>query len=99
MILKLLALHKESLIRMSCLAQEYAVRELKKERQPGDPNKFDELSSAGEQLAQAWRFFTMQKALLDQPGKHSLPADRKKLAAHLAFCTATFKKAKVSSSS
>lgn len=82
---------------MSCWGQEYAVRELKKERQSGDPNKLGELSSAGEQLAQAWRFFVKQKALLDQPGKHSLPADKKKLAAHLAFCTTTFKKAKVSS--
>ena len=79
----------------SCRLQEFAVRELKKERQPGDPNKFDELQLAGEQLTQAWRFFTQQKALLDQPGKHSLPADKKKLAAHLAFCAATFKKATV----
>ncbi len=84
--------------KVSMAGQEYGVRELRKERAPGDPNKYSELESASAMLLHSWRFFMALKAGLDKPGRQSPPADKKKLTAHISFCLATFNKAKVSSS-
>ncbi|KAK9845686.1 hypothetical protein WJX84_004302 [Apatococcus fuscideae] len=80
---------------LAVVMQEYGVRELKKERRAGDPNKLTELTAAGVQLTQAWRLFTFHKSQLDRLGKHTVPVDKKKLAAHLNFCNSTFQKAQV----